>query len=113
MRATKTPAASPSKNRATFKPPTRLPHTLPAHLHWYLNAQKRAILHSLRNPSDVDTGEDAEHEEDTPTNAVAFRQLNDMLHGTVMRNEGNSCLLIGPRGSGKSHVRDIIAATDP
>ncbi len=37
-------------------------------------------------------------------NAVALEELKALLTGTLERGEGNSCLLIGPRGSGKSRV---------
>ncbi|KAJ7283624.1 origin recognition complex subunit 4 C-terminus-domain-containing protein [Mycena rebaudengoi] len=38
------------------------------------------------------------------TNALALKQLSDLLEGTVARGEGNSCLLLGPRGSGKTRI---------
>jgi origin recognition complex subunit 4 len=88
---------------------SNLPHTLPPHLHSCLNAQKRLILRSLReldnaggvedNTIDIDVDVDS-----VPTNAVAHEQLRDLLNGTVARGEGNSCLLLGPRGSGKTRV---------
>ena len=40
-----------------------------------------------------------------PTNNAAHEQLSDLLQGTVVRGEGNSCLVIGPSGSGKTQVR--------
>jgi hypothetical protein len=39
-----------------------------------------------------------------PTNIAAFQQLKDLLVGTVSRGEGNSCFVLGPRGSGKTTV---------
>lgn len=38
------------------------------------------------------------------TNMVASQQLKDLLAGTVTRGEGNSCFVLGPRGSGKTAV---------
>jgi len=104
-----TPHASPPKKIATPHAfPSRLPCVLPAHLHSCLNAQKRAILYALQNPPDTSRNhEDDEDEGDDepPTNDVAFQQLTDLLDGTISRGEGNSCLLLGPRGSGKTRVR--------
>nr|GAT44090.1 predicted protein [Mycena chlorophos] len=61
-----------------------------------LQAQKREILRLLQNPLDV------AKEDETAPSRVAFQQLGDLLGGTVDRGEGNSCLLLGPRGSGKT-----------
>ncbi|KAJ7507842.1 origin recognition complex subunit 4 C-terminus-domain-containing protein [Mycena galericulata] len=63
-----------------------------------LNAQKREILRAAQHPPDVSDGD--------CTNHSAFDQLSDLLNGTVSRGEGNSCLLIGPRGSGKTRIVD-------
>ncbi|KAF7352766.1 AAA domain-containing protein [Mycena venus] len=63
-----------------------------------LNAQKREILRATQNPPDL-----VDEEEDS-TNRVALKQLSDLLQGTVVRGEGNSCLLLGPRGSGKTRI---------
>jgi hypothetical protein len=68
-----------------------------------LYAQKRAILSALFRPNTAVS--DREDEGGEPSaNAVALEQLKALLTGTLERGEGNSCLLIGPRGSGKSHV---------
>src|SRR5258708_14966655 len=68
-----------------------------------LHAQKRAILHALHCPSTAVF--DGVDETDEPSaNAVALEELKALLTGTLERGEGNSCLLIGPRGSGKSRV---------
>jgi|SRR6267142_2567317 len=68
-----------------------------------LYAQKRAILSALFRPNTAVF--DREDEGGEPSaNAVALEQLKALLTGTLERGEGNSCLLIGPRGSGKSHV---------
>ncbi|GLB33839.1 putative origin recognition complex (ORC) subunit 4 C-terminus [Lyophyllum shimeji] len=105
--ATVTPHASPSKKKVTtLSSPTRLPHVLPHHLHVCLNAQKRAILHALRHPPEFDDGDagDGDEESEPSTNSVAAQQLTSLLEGTVSRGEGNSCLVLGPRGSGKSRL---------
>jgi origin recognition complex subunit 4 len=106
------PHGSPSKRLGTTHlSPSSLPRVLPAHLHHCLKAQKRAILCALRNPPDfIHTDhEDSETEDDGPlTNDVAFQQLTDLLNGTVVRGEGNSCLLLGPRGSGKTLVGGLF-----
>jgi origin recognition complex subunit 4 len=48
-----------------------------------------------------------------PTNTTASQQLNDLLTGTVTRGEGNSCFVLGPRGSGKTAIVDrAIASLD-
>jgi origin recognition complex subunit 4 len=68
-----------------------------------LHAQKRAILHALHHPKTAvlhKVDEDGE----PSANAIALEQLEALLTGTLERGEGNSCLLIGPRGSGKSRV---------
>ena len=69
-----------------------------------LHAQKRAILHALHYPK---TAVFDKVDENSPpsANAVTLEELKALLTGTVERGEGNSCLLIGPRGSGKSRVR--------
>ncbi|KAF8812469.1 hypothetical protein BYT27DRAFT_7182913 [Phlegmacium glaucopus] len=67
-----------------------------AHLHSCLNAQKRAILRTLQHPKESDNL--------SAVNEIATRQLADLMEGTMIRAEGNSCLLLGPRGSGKSRL---------
>jgi hypothetical protein len=95
----KTPHKS-TKSRSLS--PDRLPHTITNNPHTSFNAQKRAILSVLRKPPSVD---EVEVDGDDPTtNTIASQQLGDLLNGTVKRNEGNSCLIIGPRGSGKTRV---------
>ncbi|KAJ7781211.1 origin recognition complex subunit 4 C-terminus-domain-containing protein [Mycena metata] len=63
----------------------------------YLDAQKREILRAIQNPPDVVDDEES-------ANRIAHKQLSDLLKGTVVRGEGNSCLLLGPRGSGKTRI---------
>ncbi|EEB98329.1 hypothetical protein MPER_02186 [Moniliophthora perniciosa FA553] len=55
----------------------------------------------------------AEDDDDEVTNEVAVRQIKDLLDGSVHRGEGNSCMVLGPRGSGKSRiVEQCIAELD-
>ena len=77
---------------------------LPSHLHSCLNAQKRAILRTLQMPS----AWAFESDNVFTVNEIATRQLSDLIEGTTMRAEGNSCLLLGPRGSGKSRVSGFL-----
>lgn len=94
---------SPTKNQLPCsmpQPATRIPRNLPPHLGACLRLQKRVMLAELQNcsmESDEDIGL-------SPTNTVAFQQLKDLLAGTVSRGEGNSCFVLGPRGSGKTTV---------
>ncbi|KAF8076418.1 origin recognition complex subunit 4 C-terminus-domain-containing protein [Lyophyllum atratum] len=102
------PPTSPSKKKTTtLSSPTRLPRVLPRHLHTCLNAQKRAILQALQNPPELDDDSDVDEGgegEEPSTNSIAAQQLTSLLAGTVSRGEGNSCLVLGPRGSGKSRL---------
>ena len=75
---------------------------MPAHYHPCLQAQKRAIMAALRNPPELNT--EGDQDETPSTNELAYDDLCDLLTGSVVRGEGNSCLLIGPRGSGKTRV---------
>jgi hypothetical protein len=86
------------------KSPSRLPRVLPSHLHTHLHAQKRATLQALNYLSVPDGVDPLDEESEPSTNTVAYQQLTSLLTGTVERGEGNSCLLIGPRGSGKTQV---------
>lgn len=106
----RSPTLSPSKRRPTNaqKSPSRS-KDLASHLYPCLYAQQRAILHALHHVSDIEQ----EHNEDMPTNAVALEELSSLLRGTVLRGEGNSCLLIGPRGSGKTRVRCVLFYMQP
>lgn len=67
-----------------------------------LMAQKRAILQALRQSKVPSLSRELSTEPTTMN--TAQQQLSDLIHGTVSRGEGNSCLLLGPRGSGKSMV---------
>jgi hypothetical protein len=68
-----------------------------------LHAQKRAILHALHYPKTA-VFDKVDKTGEPSANAVALEELTALLTGTLERGEGNSCLLIGPRGSGKSRV---------
>ncbi|KAG6916101.1 hypothetical protein DXG01_008428 [Tephrocybe rancida] len=98
------PSASPTKRKgATISSSARVPPVLPRHLHACLNAQKRTILRATQHPPDV--ASDYDDDDDEPsTNALAAQQLTGLLDGTITRGEGNSCLVLGPRGSGKSRL---------
>lgn len=82
--------------------PSRLPSTLPEHLHHCLAEQKNAALGALRRLPIYSGEKDAE---DQSPNLATKKDLSSLLNGTVEHGEGNSCLLIGPRGSGKTAVR--------
>ncbi|KAI6119317.1 hypothetical protein EDD16DRAFT_1581506 [Pisolithus croceorrhizus] len=81
--------------------PQSLPQVLPAHLTASLRRQQRATLASLQTSNPF-----ADEDNDGPpsANATASRQLQDLLFGSVTRGEGNSCLFLGPRGSGKTKI---------
>ena len=68
-----------------------------------VHAQKRAILHALHHPKTA-VFDKVDENGGPSANAVALEELKALLTGTLERGEGNSCLLIGPRGSGKSRV---------
>lgn len=77
---------------------------IPQHLPQCLNAQKRAMLQALQVPPKyIDLSELSINGSDN-TNDIATQQLNDLLNGSIIRGEGNSCLILGPRGSGKTQV---------
>ena len=84
--------------------PIRQNTSLSGHLRHYLIAQKRATLRKLQKLP-VSLEEHANEDGQPQANAVAYAQLSDLLLGTVSRGEGNSCILTGPRGSGKTQVR--------
>lgn len=70
-----------------------------------IEAQKISILEALRKCPQLEEAILQEAEEDTrSTNQIAYDQLDELLKGTILRGEGNSCLLIGPCGSGKTAV---------
>ena len=96
----------------------RLPATLPPSLHSCLKAQKRVILNALNDPPGVDFSSNSREAEDSDdddevANVTAFQQLTSLLNGTTTRSEGNSCLLLGPAGSGKSRVRYALCSQKP
>ncbi|KAF7976255.1 hypothetical protein HWV62_7128 [Athelia sp. TMB] len=63
---------------------------------------KRAIFGALQAAPDFIAKEDAD--EGPLPNTVASQQLDALLTGTITRDEGNSCLILGPRGSGKTRL---------
>lgn len=87
----------------------KLPLPLPTHLHQHLQIQKRLALRALRGvTSECTSAKDEEHH----INFKTAQQLRDLLSGTIDRGEGNSCLIIGPAGSGKSKVRYEIMTSN-
>jgi len=99
-----TPPRSKQKALTTRSPSERdsllTSKHLPLQYYPCLNAQKKAILHTLQAPTAIiDMSDDQKS---------AKGLLQDLLLGTVTRSEGNSCLVLGPRGSGKSTVRRIF-----
>jgi hypothetical protein len=106
-----TPNKSPNRGKAVATlqaSPSRLPRSLPSHLHHYLGAQKRATLRALQEisvlPGQANSTEGSGEEAGPSTNEVAYEQMCSLLKGTVERGEGNSCMVIGPRGSGKTQA---------
>lgn len=102
-----TPPISPSKKgkgRAIASPRKGEPSqdALPESLHSCLRAQKFAIMKALhKSPPFIEQDND---EDDIAANVIAHEQLTELLKGTVVRGEGNSCILTGPPGSGKTEV---------
>ncbi|KAI0716033.1 AAA ATPase domain-containing protein [Cerioporus squamosus] len=112
--ARKAGAATPSKRQRNLASQRTdgLPRDLPEDLHPLLERQKRAILRSLQQPPEIDEIE-VYGEDYPPTNTLAYEQLRDLLTGSVVRGEGNSCLLIGPSGSGKTQMVERAIAALP
>ena len=100
-----TDTVGPSKTiMTTLQSGSQISNSLPSHLHSCLNAQKRAILRALQHPTvRVDDSDNL-----FAVNEIASRQLADLIEGTTTRAEGNSCILLGPRGSGKSRVSGFL-----
>jgi hypothetical protein len=106
-KATITKRTRPSRSQVQRPSPhagqSTLAHSLSRFPPSCLHAQKRAILHALHYPKTAVF--DKMDENGGPSaNAATLEELNALLTGTLERGEGNSCLLIGPRGSGKSRV---------
>ncbi|KAF9514671.1 hypothetical protein BS47DRAFT_855847 [Hydnum rufescens UP504] len=81
---------------------------LSPHLQPFLEAQKRACLTALAKPPLLSS---LSHDDDAVrADAVTFASIVNLLEGTIDRGEGNSCLVLGPRGSGKTRiVRETIS----
>ncbi|KAK7695834.1 hypothetical protein QCA50_000472 [Cerrena zonata] len=112
----KTPPISPSKKgkeRALVGPKKgeSSQDALPESLHPCLRAQKTAILKALHKTPPLIEQEDDEDE--TSANALAYEQLTELLKGTVLRGEGNSCILTGPPGSGKTQMVERVVSNLP
>jgi origin recognition complex subunit 4 len=92
--------ASPGKRDVS---PSRLPRPLPSHLVAHFRAQKSVVFRVLRDPSVLPVADN--HDSKNPdTRQLAAKQLRALLKGTTERGEGNSCMIIGPKGSGKTYV---------
>jgi len=74
-----------------------LPASLARELQPFLVAQKTVSLGLLRGPCGANPGGAGEENE-------AVNSLLSLLQGTIIRGEGNSCVVLGPRGSGKTTV---------
>ncbi|KAG8864104.1 hypothetical protein FRB96_006978 [Tulasnella sp. 330] len=81
--------------------PTKIDGSLSPRHHHLLKAQKAAILRSLQAPPVVDP---ANSKDGASPASLAVTTLTTLLRGTTERGEGNSCLVWGHRGSGKSRV---------
>ena len=88
--------------RPVMSPNKVLRGSLPHHLYDFVPIQKRAVLQRIRNPPYVELGGDK-------AMSGAGRELQGLLEGTMERGEGNSCLVLGPRGSGKSLVSSCLS----
>ncbi|EPQ59267.1 hypothetical protein GLOTRDRAFT_70551 [Gloeophyllum trabeum ATCC 11539] len=91
---------------------SKLPRVLPKELHESLDAQKAAVLVALQHlPMQQPRADEEDEDEEAPANELTLQQLDDLLRGTVERGEGNSCLLIGPRSSGKTRIVETALAS--
>ncbi|KZW04067.1 hypothetical protein EXIGLDRAFT_758368 [Exidia glandulosa HHB12029] len=63
-------------------------------------AQRAAVLRALRHPPPTEGDENGWAQDD------AFQSLRDLLDGTITRGEGNTCMLLGPKGCGKTRIVD-------
>ncbi|KAH9951576.1 origin recognition complex subunit 4 C-terminus-domain-containing protein [Amylocystis lapponica] len=99
--------SSPVKTPTAAAYATRLPvpQTSPARL-----PRKHALLLALQH---MPTVEDGGQGDSTSTNVTMSEQLSNLLEGTVLRGEGNSCLVIGSRGSGKTRLVEQAIAKLP
>jgi hypothetical protein len=98
-----------SQERFSASKRSDLPPRLSPELQPFLIVQKSVSLRLLGRPRQTlpsDPG-DAGRRIDT------VGSLLDLLKGTVLRGEGNSCLLLGPRGSGKTMVRQDVPSEMP
>lgn len=98
--------SSPKKAPAILE---GLPKGLPRHLHPYLEKQKQAVVNAFHDPPFVEqtASKLGEAVNNSSPNVLSLHQLVDLLGGTIERGEGNSCLVVGPAGSGKSKVGRI------
>lgn len=60
--------------------------------------QRTVVLRALRRPPPTESDDSGWPQQD------AFQSLYDLLDGTISRGEGNTCMVMGPKGSGKTRV---------
>jgi hypothetical protein len=106
---TTTTAPSSPRKRDGAASPARLPRPLPSQFTAQFRAQKSAVFCALRDPAVLSSNtvvvDENASDNTLDTAALAAKQLRSLLKGTTERGEGNSCMLIGPKSSGKTHVR--------
>lgn len=86
-----------AQNAEAFsKTEVRLPTRLSDHLTSHFWVQKQTVLRAFKESSLMEFNSSSE--------TKASEQLKELIDGTVSRQEGNSCLILGPRGSGKNKV---------
>jgi origin recognition complex subunit 4 len=79
---------------------TTLPIPLPEHLHIAIRQQKAAVIRALQRPPIADSCD--------ASRAAALQALGSLLDGTIDRKEGNSCVILGAKGSGKTRVSFLV-----
>lgn len=88
--------ANPETELIKSRKKSRLPSRLSNDLVPHFQIQKKAVLFALKNPNFSKSY--------FSSDTKAIEQLEELVHGTVDRQEGNSCLILGARGSGKTKV---------
>ncbi|KAJ7498892.1 hypothetical protein FB451DRAFT_1334485 [Mycena latifolia] len=114
------PAASPDVSSAE-RPVLRLTSTPGRRVTTYSGRTRRSIVaeqevvpesvlpdRSLESEDELTLRSSRTRSGKDSANDIAVRQLSDLLKGTIVRGEGNSCLVLGPRGSGKTKCPIVI-----
>lgn len=89
-----------------LEPPTPATTTVNQSVAPFIQEKLNRILSNLSAPPSWDP---EPFETEGPENE-ALTSLVNLLSGTIGRGEGNSCLVVGSKGSGKSRVSTIIAS---